>query len=77
MTRGSDSKPVRRLMAHVRHGLTEEYVVEIRERVIVIRPKGARAEGPATVSVTVGQVYERALMARVRPMTMPKRRGGR
>jgi len=82
MTRGSDTKPVRRLMRYVRYAgklgdsKAEEYVVEIRERLIVIRPKGARSGGPAEVSLSVGAIYEKALMARVEPL--PKRkRGGR
>lgn len=61
MTRASDLKPVRRVMS----SMSGEFVVELRERIIIIRPKGTRKQGKAEVGVTVGAIYQRALMAQI------------
>lgn len=60
MTKGSDVKPVRRVLS------TDEgdFVVELRERTIVIRPKRARRGGDSEVVVTPTSVYTRMLMMR-------------
>lgn len=76
MTKGSDLRPVRRMMDGIRGG---NYAVEVRARTVVIRPKGARRGGPAEVTVTPGAVYVRAMMAQAeaRKAMKRRRRGGR
>lgn len=66
MTRGSDIKPLRRLLAS-RYG--DEYVIELLASVIIIRPKGSRRGGPAEVAFMPGAIYTRALLDRA-----PRRR---
>lgn len=70
MTRGSDVRPTRRLLS----GPAGEYAVELRESLILIRPKGARRNGGAEIVVTPGQVYVRAVMARVDAERREKRK---
>lgn len=65
MTKGSDLRPVRRaLVSRSRFGADKHYVVELREELILIRPKGCRRGGKAEVAVYPGGVYDRALMVR-------------
>lgn len=75
MTRGSDNKPTRRVLATAEG----EFVVELRERTVAIRPKGSRRGGPSEVVVTPTSVYTRALLARTESELREKRkaRGGK
>ena len=59
-TRATNEHPTRRLMTDA----VGDYVVELSERTITIRPARARKGGPAEIAVTMKLVYERALMAR-------------
>lgn len=66
MTKGSDTRPTRRvLMARSRFGAIDSYVVELRESLIVLRPKGAKRGGPREVVVLPGAVYLDAIRRRV------------
>lgn len=62
MTKGSDEKPVRRVMLG-RDG--DEYVVELRRSLILVRPKGTRRDGKQEVAVGPGQIHQRLLIARI------------
>lgn len=73
MTKGSDLRPTRRLLAAPRHD--RPFVVELMAEVIIIRPKGARRGGPAEVAIMPGAAYVRALMAK--PAGRRRRKGGR
>jgi hypothetical protein len=74
MTKGSDVRPTRRMMAGFRG---DHYAVELRSKVVIIRPKGARRGGPAEVTVTPGAMYVRAMMAQAEARKAMKRRGRR
>lgn len=63
MTRGSNERPTRRLLRSERFG--DEYVIELRADLILMRPKGARRNGRAEIAVTPGAIYQRALEVRV------------
>ncbi len=63
MTRASDVRPTRRLLTSDRY--RDEYVVELRASLILMRPKGSRRGGPAEVAVYPGAIYTRAMIARV------------
>lgn len=66
MTRGSDTKPLVRLL---KTNTAEEYlVVEVRAGTLVIRPFKSRKGGEGEVVVNIGTVYQRALMNRVEPL---------
>ena len=74
MTRASAEHPTRRL---VRGGDGNDYVVELTDRTITLRPKRARAEG-AIVWLTPDTIYQRALLARAaaaRPARKRVKRG--
>lgn len=78
MTRGSDERPTRRVLASG----GDEYVVELRETLLLIRPKGTRRNGRSEIVVTPGQVYVRAVMARAdaerrEKQKLRRARGGR
>lgn len=76
MTKGSDLRPTRRLLAAPRHD--RPFVVELLSEVIIIRPKGSRRGGPAEVAIMPGGVYVRALMERTKSTRRRKtRRAGR
>lgn len=62
MTPGSDLRPVRRL---VRGRLGDAFVVEVRERTVVIRPKGSRRGGKAEVTLLPGLLYLQAMRAKL------------
>jgi len=62
MTSASDTRPtVRRVQSS--HG---PLVVEVRERLLVLRPVGSRRGGPAEVAVTAGLVYQLGIEAAIR-----------
>lgn len=64
MTRASKS-PVRRIVeVEDRFGI-REYVIEVRGRELMIRPRGARTNGPQAMSVTYGPLYQRLVEAKV------------
>jgi hypothetical protein len=66
MTRGSDTKPLVRLL---KTSDAEEYlVVEVKAGSLVIRPYKSRKGGAGEVTVNIGTVYQRALMHRVAPL---------
>lgn len=62
MTHSRDDHPTRRLMK----GKYEEFVVEIGQDKIAIRPKGTRRGGPTEVLIAVGVIYQRLLIAKGR-----------
>lgn len=62
MTRGSNDKPVRRLLDS-RSG--DRYVVELRADLILMRPFRARRGGPLEVALIPGAVYLPALRTRL------------
>lgn len=66
MTTATDHKPVRRIVHGVGRYANEEYVVEVRAQVLVIRPKGTRRDGPAEVTVPFGSLYLNAMARRAR-----------
>lgn len=72
MTKGSNTRPTRRLLEAPRHD--RPFVVELLAEVIIIRPKGARRGGPAEVVIMPGAAYVRALMA---SKPARRRKGGR
>lgn len=74
MTRGSNERPTKRLLAS-RFG--DEYVVELRSDLILMRPKGSRRGGRAEVSVTPGAIYQRALQVRIDAEKAAKKRARR
>lgn len=49
-------------------------VAELLDRMLTLRPKGARAGGPAEISVTFGQIYQRAMEDRVLAKLREKQR---
>lgn len=57
MTRAS-ATPVRRVVL----GARGDMVIEVTDRMIALRPKGARRGGPAEVTVTHEQLYLRTMM---------------
>lgn len=80
MTRGSDVRPVRRILdapQALRWGKATEYVVELRATLILIRPKGTRIGGKAEVAIPVGVAYQRAIIAQVEDARRAKRKGPR
>lgn len=72
MTKGSNTRPTRRVLAAPRHD--RPFVVELLSEVIILRPKGARRGGPAEVVVLPGAVYVRALMTQVKARRTRTRR---
>jgi hypothetical protein len=70
VTPASDHKPTKRLMT----SSWGELVVELKESVLVIRPKGSRSNGPVEVAVRVGSIYQRALEQKILMARMEKRR---
>lgn len=58
MTRASDERPTRRVILSQ---FGDEYVVELRREVIVLRPKGSRRGGPAEVQLSPGKLYIHAV----------------
>jgi hypothetical protein len=64
MTKGSNTRPTRRVLEAPRHD--RPFVVELLSEVIILRPKGARRGGPAEVVVLPGAVYVRAMMQQTR-----------
>lgn len=75
MTRGSDVRPVRRVLTSHTTGRSEDYVVELRQTLILIRPKGTRIGGKAEVAVPVGAIYQRAIISRMVDEKRTKRKG--
>lgn len=75
MTRGSDVRPVRRVLTSHAGYRPEDYVVELRQTLILIRPKGTRIGGRAEVAIPVGAVYQRALISRMADEKRAKRKG--
>lgn len=80
MTRASDQRPTRRVVSSRLDG---DFVLEVGEHELTIRPKGSRRRGPAEVIVTYGLIYQRELVSRVEEKRRAKirarriRRGGR
>ncbi len=75
MTRGSDVRPVRRVLQSRSGYKPQDFVVELRETLILIRPKGTRIGGTSEVAVPVGAVYQRALLAQAADAKRAKRKG--
>jgi hypothetical protein len=73
MTRASDTRPTRRLLA----GAFGDYVVELTGRTIVVRPKGTRRGGPAEVVTTPGKLHVRLVAERVAEQLAAKRKARR
>lgn len=67
-TRSTNAKPTVRFMVD---GSGMEYKVTLMERIVVIRPKGARRD--AEVALPISTIYQRGLIARVE-QTAPKRK---
>lgn len=66
MTRGSDTKPLTRLL---KTNDAEEYlVVVVKAGTLVIRPYRSQKGGPGEVTVNIGAVYTRGLLNRVPPL---------
>lgn len=63
MTRGSNERPVRRLLSS--RQFNEDWAVELRADLILIRPKGSRRGGKAEVAVLPGVIYQRAMFDRI------------
>jgi len=72
MTPARSDRPTRRVLISRRDGT--RYVVELRDDVIVIRPKGTRRGGPTEVAFTPGQLVLQGVRARVEAERMAKRR---
>jgi hypothetical protein len=60
----SDKKPIFVRMGHRNGFRWDEFTVDITGSEFRIRPKHTRRGGPAEVSVSVGAMYERLLVAR-------------
>jgi hypothetical protein len=60
MTKASNESPTRRVLTGYQGQL---YVVELRENLILIRPKGSRTGGSAEVSITPSALHDRLLMS--------------
>lgn len=71
MTRADERRPTRRL---VQDGFGADLVVELTPRLIAVRPKGTRARGPAEVTVSPGQLYQRLMLARADERRATRRR---
>lgn len=80
MTRASDARPTRRVVSTRLDG---DFVLEVGEHELTIRPKGCRRGGPAEVIVVYGLIYQRELVARAEEQRREKirarraRKGGR
>ena len=64
MTPGSDTKPTVRVM----HADRGDLVVEVKLRTLTLRPFRSRKGGDGEVTVSIGAIYQRALMNRVKPI---------
>lgn len=73
MTKGSNTRPTRRLLEAPRHD--RPFVVELLSEVIILRPKGARRGGPAEVVILPGAAYVRAIMDRKATRRRTRRAG--
>ena len=62
MTRATDEHPTRRILESPH----DMFVVELDRRTITVRPKGTRRDGPAEVTIGVGQLYQRLLLQKGR-----------
>jgi len=62
MTKASDTTPVRRVTTPNRYG--EEFVIEVYNSRIVVRPKGSRKGGKAEVEMTPSLFYQRLMAPR-------------
>lgn len=70
MTRASDLRPVRRVMSS---RLGEEYVVEVKNQILTVRPKGARRGGKLEVDIPIGAAYQRALIMKLDQLKREKK----
>lgn len=59
MTTRASGRPVRRIV----QSQEGELVVEVFDRVAVIRPKGCRRNGPVEVAIPWGSIYRRGILA--------------
>lgn len=66
------ARPVRRKVV----ARDDEFVAELRDRTLTLRPIRTRSGGPAEITVTWGQIYLRAMMQRA-DTRKSKKRGGR
>lgn len=69
MTRANNEAPTRRI---VKGYQGSEYVVELSEGLISVRPKGARKGGPADKQITPSALHDKLVMADKAPV---RRRG--
>lgn len=60
MTRATNEAPTRRIVRGY-HGA--EYVVELTESAIIVRPKGSRKGGSAEKSITPSALHDKLMLA--------------
>lgn len=66
MTKASALKPVKRIVTGAGKYEREEYVAEVYQTRLVLRPKGCRRGGPAEVALDFGSLYLNAMMRRAK-----------
>lgn len=64
MTKARDDKPVRRVTSPNRYG--EQFVIEVYNSRIVVRPKGTRRGGKAEVELSPSLFYQRLMAPRAK-----------
>lgn len=72
MTTRASSKPLKRLVLSV--DASQEFVAEITDRVLTLRPPKTRRGGPQEIQIGWGSIYLRAMMTRVEEQRKLKRR---
>lgn len=78
MTRAT-SKPLRRVVQGQVFGRGLEFVIEVSDRLLVLRPKGTRRGGPAEAVVQWSGLYTRLMWdaAQERKRAKKRRKSGR
>jgi hypothetical protein len=71
MTRATEEHPTKRMLVGYKG---EEYVVELRRTLILVRPKGSRSGGKAEVAITPSALHLRLMTARVEEERRERRR---